>query len=83
MKKRPSIRGRGADIFFAHPGEPHSSLDAPERQPPRAEKRKLASFWLTPQLIEKLDDAWIERRKTERTLQKSFIVEEALRAYLG
>jgi hypothetical protein len=81
MKKRPSIRGLGANIFFTHPEEPHAS--APEQRPERGEeKRKLASFWLTPQLIEQLDDAWLERRKTDRALQKSYIVEEALRAYL-
>jgi hypothetical protein len=81
MKKRPSIKGQGANIFFAQPEEAQAPV--PERSHDRgAEKRKLASFWLTPQLIEKLDDAWLERRKTDRSIQKSFIVEEALRAYL-
>lgn len=81
MKKRPSIKGLGANIFFSQPEE--SQAPVPEQRQDRgAEKRKLASFWLTPQLIEKLDDAWLARRKTDRTIQKSFIVEEALRAYL-
>ena len=81
MKKRPAIKGLGANIFFAQPEEPHAPV--PEREHDRGvEKRKLASFWLTPQLIEKLDDAWLVRRKADRTIQKSFIVEEALRAYL-
>jgi len=80
MKKRPHITGSGADFFFTTPQE--SQGTAPPERETREEKRKLASFWLTPQLIEQLDDAWLARRKTDRTIQKSFIVEEALRAYL-
>jgi hypothetical protein len=73
-RKRPSIRGQGADVFLAEP-------DAAVPQPPE-EKRVMATFYLPPALVDRLDRAWLARRMQDRKVQKSHLVTEALEAYL-
>jgi hypothetical protein len=41
----------------------------------------MATFHLPPDLIETLDQAWLDRRRTDKKVQKSHIVQEALEAY--
>jgi hypothetical protein len=72
-RKRPSLRGQGADVFLA---EPQAS------PPPPADKRVMATFYLSPALVDQLDRAWLARRMTDRKVQKSHLVAEALEAYL-
>ena len=71
--KRPSLRGQGADVFLTEP--------APQ-EPAPAEKRVMATFYLPPALVDRLDRAWLARRLTDRKVQKSYLVTEALEAYL-
>jgi hypothetical protein len=76
-RKRPSLRGQGADVFLA---EPQTSV--PQESPPPADKRVMATFYLPPALVDRLDRAWLARRMTDRKVQKSHLVAEALEAYL-
>jgi hypothetical protein len=77
-RKRPSLRGQGADVFLAEP-QPAASQDP---SPVPAEKRVMATFYLPPALVDRLDRAWLARRLTDRKVQKSHLVTEALEAYL-
>ena len=77
-RKRPSLRGQGADVFLA---EPQASAPQ-ESPPPPADKRVMATFYLSPALVDQLDRAWLARRLTDRKVQKSHLVAEALEAYL-
>ena len=78
-RKRPQIRGQGADVFLAQ-------LPSPEVAAPTApsggEKRVMVTVDLPPALVEQLDQAWLERRMQDRKVQKSHIVAEALETYL-
>ena len=74
--KRPSLRGQGADVFFAEP------QPAAPQEPAPVEKRVMATFYLPPALVDRLDRAWLARRMTDRKVQKSHLVAEALEAYL-
>jgi len=75
-RKRLSLRGQGADVFLAEP-QPAASQD-----PAPTEKRVMATFYLPPTLVDRLDRAWLARRLTDRKVQKSHLVTEALEAYL-
>jgi hypothetical protein len=77
-RKRPSLRGQGADVFLAEP-QASASQDS---TPPPADKRVMATFYLPPALVDRLDRAWLARRMTDRKVQKSHLVTEALEAYL-
>lgn len=77
-KKRPSIRGQGADVFLA---EREAAAPQPLPLSP-AEKRVMVTFYLPPALADRLDRAWLARRMQDRKVQKSHLVTEALEAYL-
>ena len=77
-RKRPTIRGQGADVFLA---EREAAAPQPAPQPPE-EKRVMATFYLPPALVDRLDRAWLVRRMQDRKVQKSHLVTEALEAYL-
>lgn len=77
-RKRPSLRGQGADVFLA---EREAAASEPPAPPP-SEKRVMATFYLPPALVDRLDRAWLERRMQDRKVQKSHLVAEALEAYL-
>lgn len=77
-RKRPQIRGQGADVFLA----PTPSSDpAVTAAPSEGEKRVMVTVYLPPALVEQLDRAWVERRMKDRKVQKSHIVAEALATY--
>lgn len=93
MNKRPSIKGKGADVFFPQEGQSqegrrtasrHTTKEAPSSngQKDVEEKRIMATFYLPPDLVDKLDRVWVERRIKDRKVQKSHIVAEALYAHL-
>ncbi len=48
----------------------------------KGDKRVMATFYLPPALVDKLDRAWLTRRLKDRKAQKSHLVAEALEAYL-
>jgi len=41
-----------------------------------------ATFWLPSSLLDRLDHAWIQRRRRDRRVHKSDLVREALEAHL-
>ena len=79
-KKRPQIKGKGADVFFteSEPQEEEEKL----QEKVKAEKRVMVTFYLPSSLVDKLDKVWIERRLKDRKVQKSHLVADALQAYL-
>ncbi len=86
MSKRPSLSGRGADIFLGstaekvEPAGNHASIPAQQRNGGLYPK---ATYYLPPDLQERLEDAWMEERKGNRKLTKSEMVREALEEYLN
>ena len=74
MGKRPTLKGKGADIFFSE-------------QPKRPKKgtvtgKEKATFYLPPPLLANLDDVWLKLRKNNRKTRKSDIVKAALEFFL-
>ena len=87
MPKRPQIKGKGADVFFTEPQDAQRTLKEKSqttkgRHKGEGEKRVMATFYLEPLVADKLDRSWGERRAKGQKVQKSEIVNEALRAYL-
>lgn len=89
--KRPQIKGKGADAFLGELNPPENTGVSPtpegkgaetQGKQPTKEKRIMVTFYLSPTLVEKLDQAWVDRRLKDRKTQKSQIVAEALEAYL-
>ena len=78
-RKRPQIRGQGADVFLVQ--LPSPDVAAP-MAPSGGDKRIMVTVYLPPALVEQLDRAWLERRMHDRKVQKSHIVAEALETYL-
>ena len=74
MRKRPTLKGRGVDIFL-------------KEQPEQAKKvlalgKEKATFYLPPLLLASLDDTWFKLRKNNRKIRKSDIVRAALEKFL-
>lgn len=74
MKKRPTLKGKGADIFLG--GQPKQF-----KKKTVFEKEK-ATFYLPPPILARLDDAWFKLRKNNRKARKSDIVRDALEEFL-
>ncbi|MCM8759516.1 MAG: hypothetical protein NC906_07100 [Candidatus Omnitrophica bacterium] len=68
MPKRPSLKGKGVDIFL---GETKTKQ---EKEP---EKGK-ATFYFPERLLTELDEAWFFLRRINRKIKKSDIVQAAL-----
>ncbi|HDI11056.1 MAG TPA: hypothetical protein ENF77_01890 [Candidatus Acetothermia bacterium] len=66
-KRRASVRGKGVDIFF---------------EEAEAVKSRKATFYFPQELLEKLDDVWMDLRRKKRKLKKSEIVAAALKLAL-
>ena len=77
-RKRASVKGKGADIFLPGQGE---QAGEPRPVPTRAHKK--ATFYLPPDLLDQLDDAWLDLRRLNRDVKKSDLVRTALRAALA
>jgi hypothetical protein len=74
-KKRPSIKGQGASVFF------DDAKPAPARaQAPEAD-RVMVTIYLPPDVAQRLDRAWLARKMEDRKAQKSHVVRDALEAY--
>ena len=73
--KRSSVKGKGADIYLGddnHTQEvshPTKSTDGPRRK---------ATFYIPPSLLDRLDDAWLDLRRIDRSIKKSNMVSAAL-----
>jgi hypothetical protein len=67
-KRSPTAKEKRAREAAAQAPEP--STPAP---PP---KRIMATFYLSPEAVDKLDRVWLARRMKDRKAQKSQIIEE-------
>lgn len=74
-KKRPSIKGRGADMFLAESDAPRAETDAPV--PPKAKPVKV-TVYLSPSSADALNQAWLRRKMQDASVSKSQLVEEAV-----
>lgn len=74
--KRPTAKGKGADIFL---GEEETT--ARETAQEAVEKQK-ASFYFTLELLEELDQTWMQLRMKNRKLTKSELAQAALEEML-
>ncbi len=68
MPKRPSLKGKGVDIFL---GESKAKIEK------ETEKGK-ATFYFPEELLTELDEAWFVLRRINRKIKKSDIVKAAL-----
>jgi len=75
MKKRPTLKGRGMEIFL---GEEKKR----SKKETVLEKDK-ATFYLPPSLLSSLDNVWFILRKNNRKIRKSDIVKVALEEILS
>jgi hypothetical protein len=76
-KKRPSITGQGASVFFrGDKPEPERAKEAEE-----GEERVMVTVYLPPRVAKRLDTEWLDRKKEDRKAQKSHVVTEALEVY--
>jgi len=74
--RRPTAKGKGADIFL---GEQETA--ARETAQEAVEKQK-ASFYFTLELLEELDQTWMQLRMKNRKLTKSELAQVALEEML-
>lgn len=70
MSKRPTIKGKGADLFLGEAEKPRKKI-------PSLRKGKI-TFYLSPSLIEKLDNIWLTLRKENKKVSKSDIITKGL-----
>lgn len=98
MTKRPSLKGKGADIFAPGESSPKERRSPRRRQTPvkqfagkmakhstsELQKSSIdkATFYLPADLLDRLDRIWMEQRRKNRKIRKSDIVKEALEAHL-
>ncbi len=75
MAKRASLKGKGAEIFLG------SEEERQEVRPARKPHQK-ATFYFPPELLEALDNVWLELRRVNRSVTKSELVAAALRSAL-
>lgn len=68
MPKRPSLKGKGVDIFLG------SSEEKLNKEPVKGK----ATFYFPEKLLSELDEAWFILRKINRKIKKSDIVQAAL-----
>lgn len=74
--KRPTAKGKGADIFL---GEEEAATAETAQDTVAKEK---ASFYFTLELLEELDQTWMQLRMRNRKLTKSELVQAALEEML-
>lgn len=73
MTKRPTLKGKGADIFLG--GE----KDTPEKHHtdvPAQQYADKATFYLPADLLDRLDALWLTMRRSNRRLRKSNLVKD-------
>ena len=80
--RKPSLKGKGREIFFPEE-ERRSNSTTPRRSTSETPRRRIkATFWLTEELVQTLERAWLERRAQDPKATKSQMAEEALREFL-
>ena len=68
--KRSSLKGKGADIYLA---SEERSQEAPLSQQGSGTRRK-ATFYVPSDLLDQLDDAWLDLRRIDRGVaRRSFL----------
>lgn len=72
MSKRPSLKGRGVDIFL---GKTEEKLKGKEQ---KLEKKDKATFYFPQDILSNLDEAWFLLRKINRKIKKSDIVQASI-----
>ena len=80
MAKRQSMRGMGADALFSQPPPAVTETRMPASQhasEPAPELVK-ATFYLTPELIMKLEQVRLARKRRGEKVDKSALVREAI-----
>ncbi len=79
MPKRQSMKGMGADAFFGQ------SADTPANQQAIGPASQLvkATFYLTPDLVMKLEQIRFERLQRGERVDKSALVREAIQTLDG
>ena len=89
--RRPSAKGKGADIFFDDTAEEAveqgraGRAEAPTKTGQRedvAEPKAKASFYFTDTLLDRLDRVWMQLRLVDRRITKSELVQAALEEVL-
>ena len=75
-RKRASVKGKGADIFL-------SGQEGHQDESHKARAHKKATFYLPSDLLDRLDDAWLDLRRLNRDVKKSDLVRTALTAALA
>jgi hypothetical protein len=70
--RRPTAKGKGADIFL---GDLETTASLPRQEAVEKEK---ASFYFTQDLLDALDQTWMQLRMKDRKLTKSDLVQAAL-----
>ncbi len=75
-KQRPTIKGKGADLFLANPEK--TQFAKPEKRSKQAIIQGKISVYLPQGLIDMLDNIWLDLRRNHRKLRKSDIVRLAL-----
>ena len=78
--KRSSIKGKGADIYL---GGDNQAQHASRPMKPIDGVRRKATFYIPPALLDRLDDAWLDLRRLDRSVKKSSLVTAALEAALA
>ncbi|HNQ34661.1 MAG TPA: hypothetical protein PKN80_01185 [bacterium] len=84
MKKRPSLKGKGAEIFLS--GEPAAGRATrptaagheTKREAGEEKEKEKATFYFPPKLLSDLDEAWMKLRRENRRIKKSDLVRAAL-----
>lgn len=69
MPKRPSLKGRGIDIFLGR---------TEEKTKQKVEKKGKATFYFPQDILSALDEAWFLLRKINRKIKKSDIVQASI-----
>ena len=81
--RKPSLKGKGKEIFFPEESPRQRDSATPRHRAGETSQRRVkTTFWLTEELVQRLERAWLERRARDPKATKSQIAEEALRKLL-
>ena len=83
MSKRTSMRGMGTDAFFAPPTRQRASTPVPQQDGIPPSQLVKATFYLTPELVLKLEQIRYERLQRGERIDKSALVREAIDQLTG
>ncbi len=77
MAKKPSIRGKGADIFFGNKKSPKQAADSPVKQ--HTVKMVKTTFYLTDEANLILEKVKLKLLEDGNKINKSSLVSKAIR----